>query len=538
MSEPSETGEKNPDKETPFLSRKTFLALPYPEQIKKIEDLQVWAADMRNDPKIKADFYADARLYNASAERSPVSSLEKIPAGEERAAQAYRYYYACQDALTHGEKALNGTALAERQADPDGNRTKTGSASTKSTHENSPEGNAPPSESPSSERRSRTERGEEGGRQKRSPEERLARLTKLQDRTATALADGSASTWTEEQRAAAEKFTHRDLSQDILNRETRQDIRSEAKAVREGLQSGGVGPANIRMERHRQQQPDTAGAQSEDPSQRVGNREHRFERLERLQNRVREAMNNGTTDGWTHAQQAHAANFANRDLRAEARNPQSRQEIRAEAQELRGLLRQERGNSREIDPVAAFSSATANHAGWNDRTAGPEPETTYRDVSVHPTAPRSVWSSGYNDQTRIPETQTASYDLSFSGPARRAFAPAAAGAYYVAPRNVPLVGSYERELSSGIRWNGGPLRNSFAPQAGYDPGPPPGWRPGMPVSYANPSSHPVRDLLGATAVVGLGHMDRGERHELRVGLREAGFGWHPVQNALHFVLGG
>lgn len=536
MSEPSKTDEKNLDKENPFLSREAFLALPYPEQIKKIEDLQAWAADMRNDPKVKANFYADARLYNASADRSPVSSLEKIPAGEERSDQAYRYYFACQDALTHGEKALNGTPPVERQADAERNRTETNSPSTESAPEDSAEESASPPESRPGGRRSRAERGEEGGRQRRSPEERLARLTKLQDRTATALADGSASTWTEEQRAAAEKFTHRDLAQDIRNRETRQDIRAEAKAVREGLRSGGIGPANIRMERHRQQQPDTAGAQAEASSgQRVGNREHRFERLERLQTRVRDALNNGTTDGWTHAQQAHAANFANRDLRAEARDPQSRQEIRAEAQELRGLLKQERGTHRGIDPVAAFS-ASANHPGWSNRTAGQEPETAYRDVSFRPAAPQSVWSSGFNDQTRIPETQTASYEVSFSGPARHAFAPAAA--YYAPPRNAPFVGSYDRGLSSDIRWNGGPLRNSFAPQAGYDPGPPPGWRPGMPASYAGPSSHPVRDLLGAAAVVGLGHMDRGERHDLRVDLHEAGFGRHPIRNALNFTLGG
>lgn len=488
------------DKKDTFLSYDAFVALSHADQFEKIKDLQVWAADMRADQKIKGNSYADSRLYNASAERLSVADLEKIPAGKERSEQAYRYYYACQDALTHGEKILNGAAnsaeqTSEASAAPD-SEPSAGEAAEESAA-------APETPHPGHGQRPRTSgRPGPGQGQRLSPEERLARLTKLQDRVATALADGAASTWTQEQRTAAERFVSRDLAQDFRNNETRKEIRAEFGIVRGALLSGGVGPVDIRVERHRQDAPENTGGGSEPRNGQGGRRERIIERLEGFQGRVRDALSNGTTDGWTHAQQAQAANFANRNLRTEMRDPQSRQDIRAEFGELRQLLRPGSENGQTVDPVQAFSASA--HPGWNNRTAGQEPTPPYREVSFKPVAPPQPWSSGFNDQTQIPETQTAAYDVSFSGgPARSAFGPAARGESYSAPASsAPSYGSYDRGYSSEIRWSGGPLRNSFAPSAGYDPGPPSGWRPGMPMSYGRQPGL-VENLLGAAATFGL-----------------------------------
>lgn len=395
------------------------------------------------------------------------------------------------------------------------------------------------------------------GQGRRTPEERMERLDRLQDRVATALSDKSTSGWTQDQRKAAQNFVQADLS--IIkngNREDRQALAAQAREMRALLKNDRVAPNETFAPRviDRQRVEASAG----EPGERSGNREQRLERLENLQARVREAQSRGLSDGWSSEQKALAQNFADRNLRQDLQNGQ-RDTIRAEVQTLRPLLRgqnvkaeQEADVQAVVSPRTNFSTAAAFASSWNDKTRFPEAEPkAYQggglSVQVRPGGPSWNGSPGFGDRTDIPETKLPSYDVSIRRSSRWEFSNAATTTPSAPPARVyetpvtptPQYGSYNRDVNSGITWSGGRLAPQFGYRAaGIDPDPQPGW-PGR--SAEGPSS-PLGPLLqGAAAFTAqkhVGGMDWDDRRELRQGLRAAGFGpYEPVGHAAAALTG-
>jgi hypothetical protein len=642
----------SPSGQGSFLSREEFMALTSDRQIKAINDLETRASVMKKDPKIEAQSYAGRRLTSVSETPTSTADLEQVPAAD-RPAQAYRHYYAAQEALEWGDKVLTGKdpkagsapALATSLG---GSHAKSQTVGDGQDDDNAPDvANAEPAtkkqgsqqrlerltrlqerteralgseksnswtadqkrlaesfvqrdlandlQNPSLRRELRgeiqairtvmktaraereapdtetvtknssqptTSQAHQGTdrQQRRSPEERMERLERLQDRVATALAEGSGRGWSDEQKQKAQRFVQTDLT--VLkdgDRAARRDIALQAREMREILRNNRIAPdetlAPRIIDRQEIQASQTKSPVSDRPSSenrdgRADRREQRLERLEALQTRVREAREQGVTDGWSSEQQNLAATFAIRNLRTDLQNGQ-RDAIHSEVQALRPLLKgQDANRDAGIQPRAAFASS------WNDKTRFPEAEPpAYAGpgftVEIRPGGPSWNGSPGFGDRTEIPETKTASYDVSIRRSSQPSFSAAAAVSprppapprpVYEAPavQEVQQPGGYaSRNVDNGITWSGGRLTPRFG-HAVQDPGPPPGW-PGRTPGYEEPSS-PLGGLLqGAAAFAAhkhAGDMDWDNRRDLRQGLRAAGFDpRNPIGNAAASITG-
>lgn len=543
-----------------FLSREEFMALGSLEkQIEEVKKVEARAAALLKDPKIQAEPYAKARLEGVVSEPASLSDLDKLPQ-DEKSAQAYWAYYGAQDAIGHGERSLTrgpsapkvSFGLEEGDSGPGSDllgKDEPVAGAAESSQQRKPQSKA-----------------------QRTPEQRMERLARLQEWTNRKLANDP--DWAGEQRARAQSFGKRDLAAEFQDGRPSPDLRQEVQAVR-GLfkEERAQRQANNRQT----QAPNEAGSsESGEPS--VGEERGRrslAERVERLQDRVATALADGTAGGWSPEQKAAAERFAQTDLSTlRGSGRESRQAFAAQARDMRLLLKESRidpsdpaFNPREIsreqvsvpavvDAVAPRSVSQntgpvpADYPGWQDRSRVPEAETARYEVQVRSGGPQWNGSPGFGDRTEIPETQTASYDVGVRRSSRPSFSSAAVGSEPVAQETgyerseaPPVVsrGTYSHQIDSGITWSGGrSLRRDFGPPAGYDPGPPPGWRG---PSYGGPSTG-LGALLEGASVAAARHglrermddMSWRDRRDLWRDLH-AGFGPRPVENVVGNLVG-
>ncbi|HRC27175.1 MAG TPA: hypothetical protein PKX87_07080, partial [Alphaproteobacteria bacterium] len=325
----------SPSWQGPFLSHEEFMALGSDRQFKAIKDMETRVQAMKNNPQIEAQSYAGRRLTSVSETPTSAADLEQLPAAD-RPEQAYRRYYAAQEALEWGDKVLTGkdpkagsaAALAASLGGNNENHAKSVDDGQDQDDDNASDvANAEPA------------------MKKQGPQQRLERLTHLQERTERALESGKSNSWTADQKRLAESFVQRDLANDLQNPSLRREPRGEIQGVRAVMKTARAEREAANTEAGVQNPRQSTIPQAPQGADRQQRRspEERMERLERLQDRVATALAEGSARGWSDEQKQKAQRFLQADLTVLKNGDRTaRRDIALQAREMREILRNDR----------------------------------------------------------------------------------------------------------------------------------------------------------------------------------------------------